>query len=97
MPRRPAQPRIPPVERRLLTVEEVQGYTGWSLSFIYRLLNDGLLPLVRIRRAVRIDRQDLDELIARSKVIAGAEQRVADTDARSSPSDPSDPDGEARR
>jgi excisionase family DNA binding protein len=53
----------------LLTVPEVQRYLGASTPFtVYRLINKGKLPVVRVGKRLNIPRQALDEFIQRNQV-----------------------------
>ena len=49
----------------LLTVKQAQEKLCVSQGLIYKILNTGELPAVRIRSAWRIREQDLDEYINR--------------------------------
>lgn len=56
------------VDRVLLTIPEVSRAVGVSQRFVWSLIAAGRLPAVRLgRRAVRIDRTDLDKLIQGAK------------------------------
>jgi excisionase family DNA binding protein len=48
---------------RLLKAEEVAIFLGISRSFAYRLLQSGVIPVVRIGTACRVRPQDLAEYI----------------------------------
>jgi len=47
----------------LLKPREVAKITRLSEPMIYKLINQGKLPHIRIERAVRIDRADLEEFL----------------------------------
>jgi excisionase family DNA binding protein len=53
----------------LLTVAEVAAALTTSRATVYRLINDGLLPPIRIREGghTRIARADVDALIVRRR------------------------------
>ncbi|MEW6227928.1 MAG: helix-turn-helix domain-containing protein [Bacillota bacterium] len=50
---------------RLLTVEETARELGIARDRVYFLTHHGLLPCVRLGRAIRIDRTALDEWLKR--------------------------------
>jgi excisionase family DNA binding protein len=62
------------MEKLLLTIPEVGAQLGLGRSKIYQLLGEGILPVVRIGRAVRIPRQALEDLVARLQEQAAAEK-----------------------
>ena len=49
--------------RRLLSSKEAANYLGISSRKLWELGNRGMLPIVRIDRAVRFDVKDLDAAI----------------------------------
>lgn len=51
---------LPP--RAYYRIEEVAHILTVSRSTVYRLIEEGELPVVRIRRSVRIRREDLERL-----------------------------------
>lgn len=51
------------MERGLLKADEAATYLGLGRSKLYELIAAGELPLVRIGRAVRFPRVELDRLI----------------------------------
>ena len=54
--------------RRLLTVPEAAKIVGCSKAHLYNAwINPGILPVIRIGRAVRIDPDDLARVIQQSK------------------------------
>ncbi len=54
--------------KRLLSVRDVaQDLLSCSNDHVWRLIRSGVLPIVRVGRLVRIDRADVERLIARSK------------------------------
>lgn len=56
---------------RLLRVQEAAELLGVSRSHIYNLIEQELIPAVRLGRVTRIDPADLDALIARVKTGTG--------------------------
>jgi excisionase family DNA binding protein len=52
----------------LLPVEEAGKFTGFSRSFLYKLMNDGELPFTKIGRTRRIPRRALIDLASRHLV-----------------------------
>jgi excisionase family DNA binding protein len=49
----------------LAPVEEARRFTGFSRSFLYKLMNDGELPFTKVGRTRRIPRRALIELAGR--------------------------------
>jgi excisionase family DNA binding protein len=70
------------VQARLLSPDEAATYLGLGSRWaIYRLVSHGDLPVIRLARKLRLDRDDLDRLIETRKVSDGPASRP-----RSSPS-----------
>jgi excisionase family DNA binding protein len=62
--------RSAPAAQRLLSLREAAAYLGVSRWTVSDWIKEGLLAAVRLpgsQRLVRVDRADLDELIARSR------------------------------
>ncbi|CAN5246489.1 hypothetical protein BH24CHL1_BH24CHL1_14050 [soil metagenome] len=57
------QERTPFTDRLLLKVPEAADATGYAASFLWRLIQRGELPAVRVGRSVRIRRDDLEQFI----------------------------------
>ena len=53
--------------KRLLTPAEVRDILNISLSHVYNLLRDDIIPNVRIGKSIRVDQSDLDEYIEENK------------------------------
>jgi excisionase family DNA binding protein len=53
--------------RRLMTTEEVIGYLRVNARTVYRLIQTGDLPAVRVGRQWRVRRGDLDGWLERSR------------------------------
>lgn len=54
--------------RRLLTVPEAAKIVGCSKAHLYNVwINPGILPVIRLGRAVRIDPDDLARVIQQAK------------------------------
>jgi excisionase family DNA binding protein len=53
-------------EDRLLAVSEVAKRFSVSDQTIYRWIDDGLLPVVKVRRLLRIRQSDVDRLLEES-------------------------------
>jgi excisionase family DNA binding protein len=51
-----------------LTVQQVANWLNVSLASAYRLTEGGQLPSFRIRRAIRIRRQDVETYLAKQRV-----------------------------
>lgn len=49
---------------RLLTIEDVRAELNIGRTLVYRLVESGALPVVRIGRALRVRRVDLDGYLA---------------------------------
>ncbi len=74
--RRPVQVEPNPGERSaaksgLMTVEEAARFLGLSVWTIRRWIFQRRIPYVKLGRAVRIDREDLDALVERARVEPG--------------------------
>lgn len=52
-----------PGEQLLLTPKEVAELCGWSRSYVYQLMNQGVLAVVRVGRAPRVPRSWLENWI----------------------------------
>ena len=53
----------------LLTIPEVQRYLGASTPFtVYRLINKGKLPVVRVGKRLNVPKSSLDEFIRTNQV-----------------------------
>lgn len=61
-------------EKKFLSVEEVAQLLGVTYQLIYRLVREGTIPASQIGKVYRINRDDLDEYLARTKT--GAPQAV---------------------
>jgi len=55
----------------LLTVKEVEGYLRVTRTTVYKLINRGAFPVVKIAGATRIKRDDLMAYIERSTETKG--------------------------
>lgn len=49
----------------LLRIREVQKLTGYSRAHVYKMINQGRLPVVRLGKTVRIPRQGLERWLER--------------------------------
>jgi excisionase family DNA binding protein len=56
-------------EVRLLTVRQAAAYLGSTVATLYSKVWRREIPFIKLGRSVRFDVIDLDELIARSKVV----------------------------
>ena len=56
------------VQKRLLKAEEVAKYLRSSKSGAYHLMRTGVIPVVRIGKAVRVREEDIDSFVQNSKV-----------------------------
>ena len=59
------------MERRLFTVAEAAAYLGISRWTLYRWVSQRRVAVVKLGRAVRFDKEDLDKLIEQCKVRPG--------------------------
>jgi excisionase family DNA binding protein len=55
-------------QKRLLKAEEVAKYLRLSKSGAYHLMRTGVIPVVRIGKAVRVREEDIDNFVLNSKV-----------------------------
>ena len=63
------------VTKRLLTAAEAAEYLGLAEWTIRQWASMGRIPKVKLGKALRFDVEDLDRLIAKSKIPAGALSR----------------------
>ncbi len=54
-------------KRQFLSLEEVAKLLNVNYQLVYRLVRAGELPAVRLGRVYRVDRNDLDDFLERSK------------------------------
>ena len=59
-------------EKLILSVSEVIHMTGLSRSYIYTVLRNGELPVVKIGKRTLVRRIDLDGFINKNLSVAGA-------------------------
>lgn len=59
-------PREIDLSHRLLTPKDVAGLLSLPVSTVYELARGGRLPSLRIGRAVRFERHDLENFITRN-------------------------------
>ena len=50
-------------ENTILNAAEVSDILGISVAFVYRLMEQNIIPSIRIGRSVRIQKGDLDKVI----------------------------------
>lgn len=55
---------------RLLTLQAVSEATALSMETIYRLTQQGALPVIRVGGARRVDERDLEAFVAAHRVAA---------------------------
>ncbi len=60
----PERPRLEDVH--LLTVAEVAGILRLSRMTVYRMVNSGVLPALKVGRSVRIPEKSVDDYLKRS-------------------------------
>jgi excisionase family DNA binding protein len=63
--------RVDTSQTRFLTVNEVAAVLRVSNMTVYRLINAGQLPAVRIGRSFRLREEDLEEFVAGQQTRAG--------------------------
>lgn len=56
--------------RMLLNADEVAVLTGWSRATVYRFIQTGILPVIRVGRTVRVPADALERWI-RSQITGG--------------------------
>ena len=56
------------IQKRLLKAEEVAKFLRLSKSGAYHLMRTGVIPVVRIGKAVRVREEDIDNFVLNSKV-----------------------------
>ena len=66
---------VPQEMPKLLTVKDVIALTGYSSATVYRYIDSGLLPVVKIMKALRIKQDDLQRLIDGSTEYRGVQKR----------------------
>ncbi len=55
------------MEKRLLTVKEVCEYLNVSKPTVYRLIKEGKLKPIKIGKATRFEKEDIDKFINEQK------------------------------
>ncbi len=55
------------IDKKLLTIKEVCEYLNVSKPTIYRLIKEGKLKPIKIGRATRFDKEDIDKFIEEQK------------------------------
>ena len=70
-PEKPIVDKVQPpssAQKRLLKAEEVAKFLRLSKSGAYHLMRTGVIPVVRIGKAVRVREEDIDRFVLNSKV-----------------------------
>jgi excisionase family DNA binding protein len=62
-----------PTEREWLTYRRAQEYTSLSRTVLWQLINAGEIQAARVGRAVRINRESLDEFMRRHSNFSSSE------------------------
>ncbi|PKM97435.1 MAG: transcriptional regulator [Elusimicrobia bacterium HGW-Elusimicrobia-1] len=57
------------MEKRLLTIDELTEYIAVPRGTIYNWVNQRKLPYVKIGRRVKFDKQDIDKIIDKRKIL----------------------------
>jgi excisionase family DNA binding protein len=57
----------PKVEQRYMKVEEAAVYTGYTVGALWKHIQRGSLPVSREGNSVRVDRQEIDNWMARNR------------------------------
>jgi excisionase family DNA binding protein len=65
--------------RRLLTTDEVVSYLRVNARTVYRLIQSGDLPAVRVGRQWRIRRNDLNEWLERGRPVAASGPKTSES------------------
>jgi excisionase family DNA binding protein len=68
MPDTLASTKNTPIAYSVRGVGGICDLTGWSPAFVYRLIEDGRLPAVRVGRSVRVLHRDLAEFLESHRV-----------------------------
>jgi excisionase family DNA binding protein len=63
-----SQPSKPAPQNRLLTVPQAAEFLGRTDKAIRQLVHKKTIPVVRIDRAIRIDRRDLEALVEQNRI-----------------------------
>ena len=61
------------MDKLLLTIPEAAAQLGLGRSKMYQLIGEGLIPVVRIGRSVRVRSKALEDLVARLQEEAAEE------------------------
>ena len=64
-----------PIERRLLTIQEVANYTGTSVHTLYTMVSHRRIPFVKVRRLTKFDLRLLDDWLKQHTVMPMPEKR----------------------
>jgi excisionase family DNA binding protein len=57
----------PKVEQRYMKVDEAAVYTGYTVGAVWKHIQRGSLPVNREGNSVRVDRQEIDNWMARNR------------------------------
>ena len=61
------------MDKLLLTIPEAAAQLGLGRSKMYQLIGEGLIPVVRLGRSVRVSSKALEDLVARLQEEAAEE------------------------
>ncbi len=64
-----------PIERRLLTIQEVANYTGLSVHTLYTMVSQRRIPFVKVGRLTKFDLRLLDDWLRQHTVMPMPEKR----------------------
>lgn len=64
-----------PIERRLLTIQEVANYTGLSVHTLYAMVSQRRIPYVKVGRLTKFDLRLLDDWLKQHTVMPMPEKR----------------------
>lgn len=64
-----------PIERRLLTIQEVANYTGLSVHTLYTMVSKRRIPFVKVGRLTKFDLRLLDDWLKQHTVMPMPEKR----------------------
>lgn len=56
------------IERELVTVKEAATFLGLGVATIYRLMDRGVLPFIKLGRSRRVSREDLKACVQKNRV-----------------------------
>jgi len=71
-----------PIERRLLNIQEVAGYTGLSVYTLYTMVSQRRIPYVKVGRLTKFDVHLLDDWLKQHTVMPMPSKKAGGTATR---------------